>query len=489
MMDFKKKIFKIFVILFSSLFLFSCNQFASEKDKAMVMYAYDSSFEDKYFLNGTTKYGVLNDEEIKKIEEKSLNYELINKDKKFYKWQECNDSNLLKEIKQKAKENEIIVPDDRYWFLLDDFLLKETIKETIKRDGFNEKEKYKEYSENIDKYQGYLQDFGYIKYFNNFAKMHQWKEEIEQKENLKLGTDFEKLYEEIIQKKIENISSYISLKKDTLYGNFGYSNKNRVYLEPKNWSSFKFSSFDFIFVYPITYLIEKLTFKFGNSSLAKILSIFSVVFIIKLITMLLFSIKAGVDQQKIRILHGELAKIKEKFSNYDKEIQKKFFAQEQKKIFKKNNISVFFITIDTIFKIISFIFISSAIKASAILSTGSFFNLFFNKSIKDAIFQKPAISNGWLTGLIIFLVMVLMQTLSIKTSNFFQKKISRKYNSNAVLTSKNKNFMPYILFSIITIAGFFLSINISIYIMCISCLDMVQALVIYLITSRIKRDN
>ena len=76
--------------------------------------------------------------------------------------------------------------------------------------------------------------------------MHSWNDEIFNEHGIEIGDDFQKLYEEMVQKKIEGISSYISLKKDFLYGNFGFSNKNGVYLEPKNWHSLKFSCFDFV---------------------------------------------------------------------------------------------------------------------------------------------------------------------------------------------------------------------------------------------------
>lgn len=460
----KRKIIKIFIFLFLSMFLFSCNSFASQEDKARVMYAYDSAFEENYFLNGTTKYGVLNDDN----EVKNKKAILINKDKKFYKWHDCKASKLLEEIKQKAINDKIIVPNDEYWFFLDDLLLKEVLA----------REKISE--ENVDKYKECLQKFGYIKYFNNFEKFNEWNLLILKKHGIELGTDFEKLYKEIIQKKVDNTSSYISLKKDTLYGNFGFDNKNKIYLEPKNWNSTKFSSFDFVFVYPIAYLIEKITFKFGNNGFSKILSIFIIILIIRSIAMLLFSVKAGVSQQKIKNLQSELEKIKEKFSDYESQLQKKFFYQEQKKLFQKNNISMFCVFIDFIFKFFSFIFITSAIKSSAILATDSFFNLFFNKSIKNAVFQKPGIANGWLTGFIIFIIMVLAQILSMKISGLFQKKISGK-QKKVITIQENKNFVPFIIFSIITIVGFFLSINISIYIICTSLLDILQTLIVSLI--------
>lgn len=486
---FVRKITKIFIFLFLSLFLFSCNQFATNEDKARVMFAYDYYFENEVILNGTTEYGHLNnDKEIK--EKKALFYKEIN-GKKIYRWQN-HKSKLLEKIKKIAIDNKITIPNDEYWFFLDDFLLQEVLNEN-KKQKIVDIQNCKDYKDYLQKLDYIFRKFGYIKYYANnkfFNKMREWKKNIFKKNNIKLGDDFEKLYEETIQKEIENISSYISLRKDLPYGNFGFYNKNTIYLEPKNWNSLKFSSFDFIFIYPMTYLIEKIIILFGNNSFSKILSIFTIIFIIRFIMMLLFSIRAGVDQQKIKILQSDLEKINEKFSNYEPQFQKKLFSQEQSKIFKKNNINSFFIFIDFIFKFFSFIFISNTIRASAILTTGNFFNLSFNRSIKDAIFQRPGISNGWLTGLIIFVIIILIQIFSIIISNFFQKKICSRYNKNLIMIQKkNRSFTPFIIFGVLTIVGFFLSINISINIVCNSILDILQTLMIYLILKKYKKEG
>lgn len=463
----KSKVVKFIVFLFLPLFLVSCNSFSSKTDEAKVLYSYDSCFSNKNnFLNGTTRYGTLNSKEA--IQKKAIKIN-NSKIKNFYKWQDVNSSELIKDLEKKANEYQIIIPSHEFWFLLDDFVLQEALNKSNLS------------TNDVDQYYNCLRKNGYVKYENEFANINKWNNEIIRTKGYdkSCSSDFIKIFQEIIKSKIQNISSYISLKDNTLYGNFGYFNDG-VYLEPKNWNSLKFSSFDFIFIYPITYIIEKIVSKLGgiNSNIAKILTIFIIVFGFKIVMMLFFSTKSNIDKLKIKFLQNKLKKIKEKFLAYDVKTQKQLFRQEQQKIFKKYYVSMPLIFIDSLIQLLFFLFMLSAIKASAILSTGRFLYLYVNKSVLSLIFQKPNILNGWLTALTMLILMILINVISFLFPNFIYKKIFKiknMANENKLLS--NFHSLTMIISSLI----FQPNLYILIFIVCNSLFGILQTLFIHLL--------
>lgn len=467
----KKKIIKIIALLFLPLFFISCNHFSSKNDEAKVLYAYDSCFNNKdVFLNGTTKYGVLDPKDV--TNKKAIKIE-NSKIENFYKWQDVDASELIKELEENADKHQVIVPDHEFWFLLDDYVLQKA----LSKSGFGVKD--------VDKYYDCLHKNGYVKYENGFENINKWNDEIAKKRGYSksCSSDFIKIFQQIIQSKIQNISSYIALKENTLYGNFGYSNDG-VYLESKSWSSIKFSSFDFVFVYPITYIIEKTVYALGgiNSNLAKISTVIIVVFSLKMIIMLLFSTKSEIDKLKMKFLQNKINKTKEKFSAYDPKMQRSLFHQEQQKIFKKYHVSLLLIFIDSLMQLIFFIFMFSAIKASAILSTGRFLCAYVNQSILGLIFfQKPGVANGWLTALFMLIIFIFINIISFKFSGFLQKKLFKVKG----VTTKSR-LLSNLHSIIIVISSLFFKPNfyILIFMMCNSLFNILQTLFIQLLFLR-----
>ena len=206
------------------------------------------------------------------------------------------------------------------------------------------------------------------------------------------------------------------------------------------------------------------------------------------------SLPSTLSNQKMQYLQPELAKIQQKYPNYDtNEYEKQRYAEAQMALYKKYKIHPFSSFIVMIVQFPLFISVWNAMTGSASLSSDAVLGLRLSDTIWSVLSNVsgwPAVG-GWRTALILILLMSGAQVVAMLLPNWLSKarmKKVAKLGVNPAQTNQQKQmkWVQYIMTGFIIIMGFTLPSAMGVYWFAGAVFNIIQTLVMHLILTKKK---
>ena len=215
--------------------------------------------------------------------------------------------------------------------------------------------------------------------------------------------------------------------------------------------------------------------------------------VVRLIVMAL-TFKGTMDQQKMQALQPQLAKIQAKYPNSkENQAQAQRMQQETMALYKRNKVSMASTFIVLIVQFPVFISVWGALQGSAVLSSGEILNLRLSDSISSVLTNFSgawyANANGWWTAAVLFVLMSVLQFLSVKLPQWITKaqtKGQAKLTANPTQddNTKRMKWMTYGMLIFTIIMGFALPAAMGVYWGIGALLSMAQTLITQLIMKK-----
>ena len=335
--------------------------------------------------------------------------------------------------------------------------------------------------------------------------------------------DWMNLYKKDMNALIASYRSCIAIEEDN-YGNYGYANgakyrediavkfhnmtadeykgKMSTTIEAKTWKGAwnvngKFTFFEGLLVYPISWLTETFVKGFKNGGvvpgLAQLLAIFCITFIVRSL-MLLVTIKQTSSNAKMQALQPEITKIQNKYPNSNtNNYEKQMMAQEMNKLYKKNKINPLGSLLVMIVQFPVFICVWGALQGSASLSSDTLLNLHLSDSINNVLFNGSnwTAAGGFsaFTALVLFLLMAGAQVVSMLLPQWIQKKKRKQVASLGKNPAQNDQqskmkMFTYVMMAMIIFMGFTLPSAMGVYWFVGALFSICQTLIIEAINNR-----
>jgi YidC/Oxa1 family membrane protein insertase len=251
-------------------------------------------------------------------------------------------------------------------------------------------------------------------------------------------------------------------------------------IEGKTWfDSWKFGPIEFIFVYPIAWLIIVIAGFLGNTAGAAVVGLIVATVLVRLLT-LTFTLKSTVQSQKLQTIQPEITAVQAKYANSKDPNSRAMQGQEIMKIYNKHGIkNPLSPLISPFITLPVFIAMWGAVNGVSLLRVGTFLTL----NLGDQLFSNLGISSGSKFNIFAWILLVIMiasQFLSMKLPTWLNKK----KNKNKVLDEKTKamqsstNMMSNMMLVMIVGMGLYLPTAMSIYWTISSLLTIAQQFVV-----------
>ena len=502
-------------LLAGALLLTGCTaSFCSNNDKAHILYAFDF---------GVTEYYAADDAD--KPADAVLLYEGNTNIYYTVNVPTASGSGIGK-TNAEAKKAGLSTPTDNYFIKMDQLVLEQSLAE-LNPSYSTATLKYDDILEALDK-------FGYTK----FAGEKLWDNWYALNDQLKIlsqdttsgvnlddlpNEDWIKIYKKDMNSLIAGYRSCIAIDEDN-YGNYGYNNevkyrrdiavkyhglteeeyrgKMSTTIEGKTWKGAwnvngKFTFFEGLLVYPISWLTETFVKGFKNGGvvpgLAQLLAIFVITFIVRSL-MLLVTIKQTTSNAKMTALQPEITKIQNKYPNSNtNNYQKQQMAQEMNALYKKHKINPLGAFLVMIVQFPVFICVWGALQGSASLSSDTFLNLHLSDSINNVLFNGSnwTATGGFsaFTALVLFLLMAGAQVVSMLIPQWIQKKKRKQVASLGKNPAQNDQqskmkMFTYVMMAMIIFMGFTLPSAMGVYWFVGALFSICQTLIIEAINNR-----
>ncbi len=263
-------------------------------------------------------------------------------------------------------------------------------------------------------------------------------------------------------------------------------------LEGKSWGrAFKFGLIEGLIEYPIAWMLDGFYSMFNLGAIGAILSILFVTIIVRLF-LLLVTFKSTISQTKMQELAPQLSALQEKYPNANtNEYEKRQMAEEQMKLYKDNKVNPLSMILVMIIQFPIFIAVWGAMSGSAVLRLDTLFagggRLF---SLQLSSLTSNAILSGNLTAIILFIIMSLVQILSVKLPMFLQKRDAKKYtvskgkNPTKDQNNKQANMMSNVMMVMIIVMGFTLPVAMALYWIISALISLAQSLIIRAVSNK-----
>ncbi len=266
-------------------------------------------------------------------------------------------------------------------------------------------------------------------------------------------------------------------------------------LEGKSWGdAFKLGLIEGLLVWPISTMLYYFTIGFSSMGwFGTLLAIFLVTLIVRgVLTACTF--KQTLSQQRMTDMGPELEALQQKYPNANtNEYEKQMMAQEQMAIYKKNGVNPFGMFIIMIFQFPIFIAVWGAMSGSAILREGQIFGLHLSDNSWNAVTHWQGIPS--VVAIIIFVLMSVMQAVSMLLPQYLQKKRNEKnvtkLNKSASKNSTNTQMkiMNYVMLAMIIFMGATLPIAMAIYWFVSALISLTQSLIMSSISQKRSKNS
>ncbi|HBE98745.1 MAG TPA: hypothetical protein DDW18_01680 [Firmicutes bacterium] len=311
------------------------------------------------------------------------------------------------------------------------------------------------------------------------------------------NNDFVTVYKNAISSKFSAVRTCIATRdRAEGYGHYGPSNNWSVSIEKTSWGrAWSKGLFEGLIVYPVACLVDSLTFAMDPAltGVGQILALIVTTIVVRLVVMAL-TFKGTMDQQKMQALQPQLAKIQAKYPNSkENQAQAQRMQQETMALYKRNKVSMASTFIVLIVQFPVFISVWGALQGSAVLSSGEILNLRLSDSISSVLTNFSGAwytnVNGWWTAGVLFVLMSVLQFLSVKLPQWITKaqtKNQAKLTANPTqdANSKRMKWMTYGMLIFTIVMGFALPAAMGVYWGIGALMSMVQTLITQLIMKK-----
>jgi YidC/Oxa1 family membrane protein insertase len=257
-------------------------------------------------------------------------------------------------------------------------------------------------------------------------------------------------------------------------------------IEGKTWfESMKFGPIEFLFVYPIAWLIISIAKLFGNTAIAAVVGLVITTIIVRLLTFGL-TFKSTIQSQKLTLVQPEIQELQQKYGNSNDPNTKNIYAAEMMKVYKKHGIKNPLAPLLSPFVTLPiFIAMWGAVNGVSLLRTGNILGL----ELGSQLFSNLGINNldnfnlfAW----IILLFLIASQVVSMKLPAWYSKKKRQnnpKFNSKVdeqkyKAMQSSTTMMTNMMLIMIIGMGLFLPTAMSIYWIFTALMTIVQQVVI-----------
>ena len=301
------------------------------------------------------------------------------------------------------------------------------------------------------------------------------------------NNDFAAIYKNAVSNKFAAVRTCIATRdRAEGYGHYGPSNNWSVSIEKTTWGrAWSKGLFEGLIVYPVACLVDSLTFAMDPAltGAGQIVALIITTIVVRLIVMAL-TFKGTMDQQKIQAKYP---------NSKENQAQAQRMQQETMALYKRNKVSMASTFIVLIVQFPVFISVWGALQGSAVLSSGEILNLRLSDSISSVLTNFSgawyANANGWWTAAVLFVLMSVLQFLSVKLPQWITKaqtKGQAKLTANPTQddNTKRMKWMTYGMLIFTIIMGFALPAAMGVYWGIGALLSMAQTLITQLIMKK-----
>lgn len=358
-----------------------------------------------------------------------------------------------------------------------------------------------------------LTSLGYLKYnyeveenaeFDPWKQLTIWNSEIIKKigQDQGMTRNYFNLYKNNINNKVAALKTCISIN-DGFYGNVSDNIlDDTVRIEGKainfweGWGN-AFTRHGFLeglLVYPISYMVESFSHSFGMNGWGQIGAVLLVTLIVRGLFMLI-TFPSTLSTQKMQYLQPELAKLQQRYPNYNtNDYEKQKFAQAQMALYKKHKVHPFSSILVLIIQFPIFISVWNGLTGSASLSKDAVLGLRLSDTIWSSLSNVAGWPNlsGWRTALVLILLMSAAQILAMLLPQILSKKRTKnvqKLGANPAQTSQQKQmkWIQRIMTAFIIFMGFSLPSAMGVYWLFGAIFSAIQTLIMHFIL--VKKDK
>lgn len=263
-----------------------------------------------------------------------------------------------------------------------------------------------------------------------------------------------------------------------------------VQLQGKSWGdAFGRGLIEGLIEYPIAWMLDGFYHLFNLGPWGAILSILFVTIIVRLF-LILVTFKSTMSQTRMQEMQPELQAIQAKYPNANtNDYQKNQMAQEQMALYKKYKVNPFSMIFVMIVQFPIFIAVWGALSGTAILKVDTLFAGNKLLAVSLASMTNKEIFKGNITAIIIFVLMAVMQILSMKLPTILNKRDAKKgpklgKNPSQDQSQKQMNMVSNVMMIMIIIMGFTLPVGMAIYWIITALISLAQSLIIRAISKK-----
>lgn len=255
-------------------------------------------------------------------------------------------------------------------------------------------------------------------------------------------------------------------------------------ISPKSWS-YAFSKkngglIEGVFVYPISWMMAKISGIFGNNGWSQLLAILLVTFLVRFLVVLA-TFKSTLQAQKLQMLQPQLNLVNQKYAGRTDTPAKNQKAMEIMAIYKKNGINPIASLISPFATLPIFLAVYGAVSATLILREGSVFGVGLSSPLSQGVLSYN------IFALLLLVLMIGSQFVSMKIATWLSaKKTKQSHREVDPRLKKNPaNTMTYVFMIMIVVIGWALPISMTVYWIASSLFTIAQALALRNITSKV----
>lgn len=232
-----------------------------------------------------------------------------------------------------------------------------------------------------------------------------------------------------------------------------------------------------ILAYPVSWAFTTIGGWLGGTGYALMFAVLIVTFIIRAL-MLAATWRSTKQSQKLQMLQPQLNAINAKYANRNDEGAKAARAQETMALYKKNKVNPVSSLIAPFITLPIFIATYGAVRDTALIAEGYVFNVSLGQTLGSVIM-------GWnIFGFVVFVLMVASQFVSMKITQWLNKKNMKGRQAGQQGGLNQQNFMTYFFIIMIVIIGWMLPLAMSLYWIFSSWFSILQAVLMNYFTKR-----
>ena len=334
--------------------------------------------------------------------------------------------------------------------------------------------------------------------FDFYQQIEEWNKEISNKIGFDQvpTTSFLNLYQNTLNGQVGTIRTCIA-QQDGFYGHINNDPLNStIRIEGKAidfWAGWgnaftQHGPFEGLLVYPISMMIETFSHSFGMNGVGQILSVILVTFIVRGLFMLV-TLPSTLSQQKLQLIQPELAKLQQRYPNFDtNDIEKQKYAQAQMALYKKHKIHPFLSLLVVFIQFPVFICVWNAMQGAASLSRDSVLGLTLSDTIWSTLTNLsgwPSIP-GWWTALVLIILMSAAQILAMFIPQILNKRRLKNVPKLNVVQNQNSQqktmkIVQWVMTIMVIFMGFTLPSAMGVYWFCGAIFSIIQTLLLHFI--------